>query len=235
MSDAAECERARALLAEVATGALTGQDRAMVLGHVAGCVACGRELAALSRVADELLLLTPERQPPPGFEAAVVQRMLASTARPKARLRLSRRWRPVLRFAAIVAALLLAATGGVVATLWRTAPDRQLAEQYRGVLTVASGRYVTAATVSTESGQVAGHIVFYDGTPSWMMVALTDAPEPGDYTMTVVTDDGYRYTAGICRVVDRSATVGYGLPIAVARVAAIELTKPGVRLIAYPG
>jgi Putative zinc-finger len=235
MNDAAECERARTLLAEVAAGALTGQERAMVLGHVTGCVACGRELAALSRVADELLLLTPELPPPPGFEAVAVQRMLATTARPKARRRLSRRWRPVLRFAAIVVALLLAATGGVVATLWRTAPDRQLAEQYRGVLTVASGRYVAAATVSTESGQVAGHIIFYEGTPSWMMVALTDAPEPGDYTMTVVTDDGYRYTAGICRVVDRSATVGYGLPIAVARVAAIELTKPGVRLIAYPG
>jgi hypothetical protein len=53
--------------------------------------------------------------------------------------------------------------------------------------------------------------------------------------MTVVTDGGYRYTAGICPVADRTATVGYGLPIDVARIAAIEMTQPGVRLIAYPG
>jgi hypothetical protein len=132
-------------------------------------------------------------------------------------------------------ALLLAGAAGVAATLWRTADDRQLADQYRHVLTVASGHYLTAAVLTSDTGQEVGHVVLYQGSPSWMVVALTAAPAPGDYTMTVVTDDGYRYTAGVCHVADRTATVGYGLPIDVARIAAIELTQPGARLIAYPG
>ncbi|HEY7224132.1 MAG TPA: zf-HC2 domain-containing protein [Micromonosporaceae bacterium] len=236
MSEAADCERARALLAEVATGALTGQERATVLRHVAGCATCQRELAELSRVADGLLLLIPELPPPPGFEAAVAHRIRGIGERRRARARRSMRWRrPVLRFATLGLALLLAVSGGVAVTLWQTAPQRRLAEQYQDVLSVASGRYFTAAAVTSESGQVVGHIVFYQGTPSWMVVALTDAPQPGDYTMTIVTDNGYRYAAGVCHVVDRSATVGYGLPIDVASIAAIELTQPDVRLIAYPG
>src|SRR5262247_1639424 len=87
MNETPECAQVRPLLAEVATGAATGYDLALVLGHVAGCPACRQELTELTRVADGLLLLTPEREPPTGFETAVVQRIAGLTGHDRPRRR----------------------------------------------------------------------------------------------------------------------------------------------------
>src|SRR5258705_10219908 len=70
MDETPGCARVSPLRAELATGAATGYERARALGHVAGCPACRGELADLSRVADDLLLLAPRREPPAGFESA---------------------------------------------------------------------------------------------------------------------------------------------------------------------
>jgi hypothetical protein len=75
----------------------------------------------------------------------------------------------------------------------------------------------------------------YPGSPPWVMVALTDAPEPGNYAMDVVTAAGVRYPAGVCPVTGHTGTIGYPLPVPIAGIAAIELTRPGLRLTVYPG
>jgi hypothetical protein len=80
MAEEYGCEEARPLLVELATGVLTGQERGRALRHVAGCPACRRELAALSQVADSLLLLAPGAEPPPGFEATVMARVATDAA-----------------------------------------------------------------------------------------------------------------------------------------------------------
>jgi hypothetical protein len=78
-------------------------------------------------------------------------------------------------------------------------------------------------------------VYLHQGAPAWVMVAITAAPEPGDYTMDVVTVGGVRYRAGVCPVTGRTGTIGYSLPVPIASIATIELNRPGVRLTVRPG
>jgi hypothetical protein len=234
-------------LAELAIGAATGHDRADAVRHVAGCPSCRHEVAELARAADDLLLLVPEREPPPGFETAVAQR-IANLADPRSRRRrparltgrlprpagtVSRR-RPAraLRLAAATVVLAISAAGGAAAAYWQAASDRHLADRYRQ--TIAASGYPTTTAVTSTSGTVVGHLFLYQASPSWVMVAITDAPQPGDYTMVVRTTSGRSYSVGVCAVTGRSGIAGYALTVPVTQIAAIELNRPGIRLTARP-
>src|SRR5262245_42702761 len=101
MDETFECTQVRPLLAELATGAATGIDRDRGLRHVEICVACQQELAELALTADQLLSMVPERQPPAGFETAVMNRIAGITVGPTPPLDLPSsstmrgpRWRP---------------------------------------------------------------------------------------------------------------------------------------------
>ena len=235
MDETPDCARVGPLLAELATGAATGYERAEVLRHVAGCPACRGELADLSRVADDVLLLAPLREPPAGFESAVMRRLpgLARTRRPRAVRSLAARPLAV-RLVAAAVALVVAVGAGVAVESWRTEPERRLADEYRQVLArPPSGPRSVAVT--TDSGAPVGNVYLYQGSPAWVMVAITAAPEPGDYTMDVVTVGGVRYRAGVCPVTGRTGTIGYSLPVPIASIATIELNRPGVRLTVHTG
>jgi len=235
MDETPECARVRPLLAELATGAATGHERALSLRHVAACSACRAELAELSRVADSLLLLAPLREPPAGFESAVLRRLEPGVAAPARRLRFGTAARSrVVRSVAAAAVLLVAVSGGVAVESWRTATDRRLADEYRHQLAQPGGVGPRSAAVTTDSGEVVGKVYLYPGSPAWVMVAITAAPEPGNYTMDVVTVDGVRYPAGVCPVTGSTGTIGYSLPVPIEHIAAIELTRPGVRLTVHP-
>src|SRR5258706_10161213 len=87
MTERLECGEAEALLAELATGAAAGHDRALTLQHVATCTACRQALGELVQVADALLLLAPPTEPPAGFESAVLAGLTrADHTRPRPRL-----------------------------------------------------------------------------------------------------------------------------------------------------
>jgi len=78
-------------LAELALGALTGRDRARVLNHVESCPRCAEELEQLSRVADGLVQVAPEIEPPMGFEVRLFDRMgVSPTPAPRRIFRLRR-------------------------------------------------------------------------------------------------------------------------------------------------
>jgi hypothetical protein len=242
------------MLAELATTAATGHDRAQILWHVLDCPTCQHDLAELARTADELLLLAPQRQPPAGFDTAVVQRIqdlmaarvpdrTTTEGRLKAAIRrlLPRgtvgpahlpagALRAARRALAGAVALVLAGFVGAGIVLWRTAPDRQLADEYRHGLIVGSGQAPRSAPVTTDAGVAVGHVYLFPGTPAWILVAITAAPQPGGYTMSVVTTAGVRYYAGVCQVTGQVGTAGYPLPVAVNQVALIEMTRPGIRL-----
>lgn len=79
MAEEYGCEQVRLLLVELATGILMGHERGQALRHVASCVSCRQELAALAQVADSLLLLARVAEPAAGFESRVTARLGAGS------------------------------------------------------------------------------------------------------------------------------------------------------------
>src|ERR1700743_96923 len=75
------CAETWQTLPELALGIADGEQRAAAVEHLAGCPDCRHELEELSAIADALLALVPEREPPPGFEDRVLQRLSAQPAR----------------------------------------------------------------------------------------------------------------------------------------------------------
>lgn len=205
MDDRTECAELADLLAEVATRAASGPDRARVLRHLNVCDDCRNELDELTRVADEVLLITPEHESPAGFEGAVLDRIsaLASPAPPvQPRRRRDRFVRPILYAAA---AGVFAVAGAGVA--WQaTSDDRQLAESFQNTLEVADGRYFSALDLLRPDGTSAGTAFFYDGSPSWLFVTVRDAPA-GTYDV-VLTTDGRSTTVATCTVETDTCSVG---------------------------
>ncbi|TDC51911.1 hypothetical protein E1212_10925 [Jiangella ureilytica] len=206
MVDPTRCGDVADALAEVATGAASGPDRARVLAHLADCPDCRRELEELTRVADEVLLVAPEHDPPAGFEGAVLARIAALTAEPGApavpaapppppaesepdpvvtALR-PRRWQRVLPYAAAAAVAGLVGAGLV----WQaTSEERDVAASYRETLDVANGRYFHAAPIVDDGGTQVGHVFLYQGEPSWVFTVLDDTVDPGAYEVVVTTED----------------------------------------------
>ena len=105
--------------------------------------------------------------------------------------------------------------------------DRQLAAHYRHTLAVADGRYLTAAGLTEASGQKAGHVFAYQGSPSWLFVELTAAPASGPYAIRLVTTDNRTVNAGICQVTAGSGSYGRTVDLAISVIRRVELVQPG--------
>lgn len=224
-------------LPEVATGAATGADRAAVLRHLAGCARCRQELEELARIADDLLPLVPEREPPAGFEATVLSNLPVESPAAAPPVRTRRRWRrPVLRLAAAAMACALAAAlaGGVV---WRrTSADRHLAGEYRQTLAIGNGQFLRSARITDGSGAVVGHLYAYQGEPSWVYVTVTDAPVPGRYQLVLTDRDGRLLRVGECVAQGRYCGTGATIDFEVNDITAARLARPdGPTLVAQLG
>jgi hypothetical protein len=229
MTSPHDCTATRSLLAELATGAASGHERAWALGQVSGCPACRAELDELAKVADGLLMLVPPTEPPPGFESAVLERLGMAGSR-----RVRRYSRRMMLAAGGVAAAVLLVSGGSATVVYRQGEtDRALADQYRQTLSIANGRYLKAARLTSSAGEQSGTVFLYQGSPSWLLVSISSAPTDGRYEIRVRDRGGALRSIGACQVKDRSGTTGYRLDIPVAHVAEIQLTQDSqVRLTA---
>lgn len=168
------CEEVRRLAPEVALGVAGGEERARVLGHLVGCSECRKLVAELSEVADELLLLAPEAEPPSGFESRTLTRF--SARRP-------RRWRAV----AVAALVAIASAAGV---FFATGPDRELASRYRNALDEANGNYFGVLPLMEQDKEKVGNLFVYDGARSWIYVSFDADVSPGRYRAELMTRDG---------------------------------------------
>jgi hypothetical protein len=134
----------------------------------------------------------------------------------------------VLRAAAVLVTIVLAAAAAAGVTWRHGRDDRNLAAQYRHTLAVAHGRYLTAAAVTAApAGTEVGHAFAYQGEPSWIFLALTAAPVPGAYDVRVVTTDGRTVHAGTCTVTGRDGSYGTDVAMRVRAIQRVELVKPG--------
>jgi len=216
------CERTRELAPELALGLLDGEQRAQALRHLADCPDCRREVAQLAAVADELLMLAPEREPPAGFES----RVLARLQPPPALARPRRRVRRVLAPLAAAAAAAAVAFGVVLQT---TSDDRRLADHYRATLAAGHGSSFEAARLRAPGAVPAGVVYAYRGTTSWMFVVVYRDHVGVPYRAELVTKSGRRVALRAFRLDRRTGTGGEAIPVDLDAVASVRLIgrKPG--------
>jgi hypothetical protein len=211
------CDETRDLLAEVSLGIADGAERARVLDHVAGCAECRRELERHSAVADGLLALSPEEEPPPGFEVGVLRAIHPPAPR-------QRRLLPRLAFVgAIAAAVVLTAVGMQVASR----DDRRLADQYREALAEANGTYFGSARLADPAGRAGGVLFVYRGSPSWILVTVAPQHRANSVGAEVVARDGRRIPLESFELVD--GAWGGAIPLDLGDVAAVHLVGPDGR------
>ena len=215
----AGCESVRESLPELALGVADGEQRARALEHVDGCADCRHELEELSSLADDLIALAPQREPPPGFENRVLSRLAIRETRHRSAPRRLRR----LAFAAAVPAV---AAATVLAMSVSYSADRRLASQYREALQTAHGNYFQSAQLHAPAGQTAGIVFAYQGAPSWLFYVLDGRYASGLYTEQIVTRSGSTLTLPRFKLIDGSW--GIATPVPVADIAFVRMVRqPG--------
>lgn len=189
IADPRQCELIREELAELALGTLSGRSRSEGLDHVASCPTCAAELERLSIVADKLLQLAPEVEPPLGFELRLAEKL--QIAAPAGRPRHFRR-ASALAVAAAVVALLGFGLGSVVAA------------GGGGNLNQSATAGLTAANL-TSHGIVLGKVIISAGSPPWMFMTISGGTLSGQVKCNVTLAGGEVETLGVFKI-----TGGYG-------------------------
>lgn len=217
-------EHLREIAAELALGIADGEERARALEHLAECPACRAHVERLAAVADELALLAPSADPPPGFEGRASAAMRPAPARRRGLGRAIAT--PAL---AGLSAALIAAAG-----VWLALDDdRELADSYREALAVANGEYFTAAPLERPGGATSGYVYGYQGRASWVLAVVFDGVDPGAYELEVVTTDGERLPLRALSVAaDGRGSAGGVTPVAYDELAEVRLLDRGGREVA---
>lgn len=211
-----ECATTREALPELALGIADGEQRAVALEHIAGCSDCRRELEELSSLADDLIALAPQHEPPPGFENRVLDRLSVRQTRRRPALRRLRRLVFAIAVPAVAAATALAMTLAY-------SSDQQLASQYRAALQGAHGKYFQSAHLNAPTGQAAGIVFAYQGSPSWLFYTLRGRYRGGPYKEQIVTRSGKTITLPAFRLINGSW--GIATPVGVRDIARLTLTR----------
>ncbi|MBF8184375.1 zf-HC2 domain-containing protein [Nonomuraea sp. K274] len=213
MTEPSGCRRARDVIPELATGTLSGEERAAALHHVNDCPGCRRQLEEAARLVDALTSIAPAEEPPPAFESRVLAR-IAEVRKPS----LLRRLTPYLITALVVSMV----AGG---TVWRvTEADRELAAGYRATLQVADGRYLTAAGLYS-GREAVGHVFGYQGSPSWLVFTMEEAE--GSYQAILVGLDGGLADLGRFTLSGRQRSWSTTVEQPIGQIAEIHLRRPG--------
>jgi anti-sigma factor RsiW len=217
------CEEVQAAAPELALGMVSGAERAAALEHLAGCPTCRTEVESLSDVADALLLLAPQAEPPLGFETRVVDRMAGAGVGVSTRP--SRGWR-FTTVAAVLAAILGVAVG--FSGLYERQRGHSLEREYVNALRVLGGKALLAGRLTDIDGRPTGEVFVYDGHPSWIFVTVSDAKASGPLTVELrwagkpaVTLTGLTVTAG-------TGSLGQRLTASADGLRSVRVRGPGV-------
>jgi predicted anti-sigma-YlaC factor YlaD len=179
-----DCARLREVAPELALGVLVGAERGQALAHLAGCAECRHFVDEMSEVADSLLLLSADAEPPLGFESRVVARLAAGHPR-------RRRWRWI---ATAAAAVVLAAVATGIAVHHND--DRS-----------GDGHVRTAALVG-KTGKDAGDVYVMEGQPAWVVMAISSKGAGRTYLCELNFRDGRVVRAGQFTVPDHDGWWG---------------------------
>jgi len=173
------CEALSEDLIEFALGTLSGRSRSLVLDHLESCPQCVAELESLATVADTMLWLAPEAEPPLGFETRLVERLREGDVH-----RATARRRRISVLAA--AAVLVAALGFGVAAITTD----------RGNVTPPSATARPATGLLTSHGRALGQVSISSGNPSWMVMTVDAGTWTGVVWCEVTLSNGHTETVG---------------------------------------
>jgi len=170
-----ECEVVQEHLEELALGELAEPARTRLLAHVSECADCRGRLDAMSALADSLLTLAPQHEPPPGFESRVLDRWSAAAHAPQ---------RHTSWWLAVAAAVLLVAVGAGAFALGRRRDEPSSAAAASGVVVRSDGSRLGAVTL-------------VNGDHPYALVTI-DHPSPNGTTVDcrLVLADGTKVTVG---------------------------------------
>ena len=224
------CEEVVALAPELALDVADGLERDASLRHLGDCASCRRFVTELSALGDDVLLLAPEHEPPPGLAARVLDAIdvaeaqapappasLAAARRERARRR--RSWNPW----AVAAGFVLAVAIGAGAMFGATAGDRRVAGDYRALLGVGHGSFFAAAPVLDGSREI-GTAWGYAGDPSWVYLTLrSPIGDARTFRVSLVTSDGTPVSLGRAELGRGWTSWGHNLPVDLATVRELRL------------
>lgn len=168
------CTQFREQIEEVALGAIYGEEADGVLAHVNDCPACRSELDSYTSLSEHLTLLSPDAEPPLGFESRTINRL--GFEAPVVRFRI-----PRFVLAAAVIALLVATSIGFVA-------GNSMGAHSSAAKTAAVHTRI-GALVNT-SHQSIGTVSITDGAHPVLLMTLTDATPGVRFRCNATLTDG---------------------------------------------
>ncbi len=165
---------------------------------MASCAECRTLIDELSRTADSMLLLGPQKEPPIGFESQAISRVRGM--RPRQRLKM----------AAAVASIVLVAIGATAIIMETTsARDRDLANRYLALLEGRSHGELFATPLRTADGGRAGQVFAYEGSSNWIFIVVTARNGNGVHDIVLTPRaQGTGSTVGHVRIVDGRGSWG---------------------------
>lgn len=216
MTDDAARDHVHDVVAELALGIASEEDRARALAHMRTCLECRREYDEFNRVADALLLAGPEEAPPDEFERKVVERLRGATARPP-------RWRRVV---ALVTAAVVGGTAALVGGYVAMREDLRLLRLYKQTLEVSDGKGLGAFPLMEVGARRAGTAFAYEGSTPWVFVVITDAGRSGTFEVELQSRRGHKLPLGQMELSGGRGTFGAASPISLFQMAGIRLLDP---------
>jgi hypothetical protein len=181
------CAELEQVSGELGLGVLGGMERAAALAHLESCPRCRAMVEDAVSVGEHLLELSPDAEPPVGFESRVVARHRATTApRPRTERR---------RWIGLGAGLGAAATAAGLFLGFGLSGSQGLGTHQTG--TIAAPRASDTRTAVLMSGHhEIGHVVLVAGKPSWVfMTVAMDGPAQA-VTCQLVTTAGRHVDLG---------------------------------------
>jgi len=178
---------------ELAVGGASEPERTALLVHAASCTRCAALLDELASVADHLLLVAPEVDPPPGFESRALALMAdAPDHQIRAGGRAGWRSRPRRAVVAVAAAALVAGVAGGAALDRAAAPSGR-----RGSATSTSVGRTRSGSIVTAAGVAIGTARISPAPRPHVLVSLDHGqPVSGTLSCELELADGRRATVG---------------------------------------
>lgn len=216
INDPRQCEAIQDELTELALGTLFGRSRSEVLDHVGLCPRCAATLEQLSIVADTLLQLAPEIEPPLGFELRLAERLQAS-----AKVNRPRRFRRASAISAVALILVVLSFG--LGTLLSTKSDNNQGQLAR----------INLATANlTSNGKVLGEAMISEGAPGWIFVTIDGRAWSGTVTCDVTLAGGTIERIGVFKLSGGYGAWGAPLTAPAGNVRSAQLITPNGTVLA---